>query len=86
MTRDEMKTQLRQEYPDWSIITTDRGRWWATRGPQPGEQVNNGIAALDADSPDQLRALLIQAEGAVKPAPVVVVMPAGFTLSGPDAT
>jgi len=56
----EIKAQLRAEFPGWSILYTDRRRWWATRGPKPGEQVNNGASALDADTPEQLRELLRQ--------------------------
>ncbi|GAA4081728.1 hypothetical protein [Actinomadura miaoliensis] len=55
-----IKAALREEFPGWSILHTDRHRWWATRGPKPGEQVNNGESALDADTPEELRRLLLR--------------------------
>jgi hypothetical protein len=46
---DEAKRGLKKDYPDWSIVHTDTGRWWAM---QPG------IGELIADDPDMLRQLL----------------------------
>ncbi|MFC9976173.1 hypothetical protein ACFVH6_35295 [Spirillospora sp. NPDC127200] len=48
--------KLRDEFPGWSIIITDRGRWWATCGPLPRDQA--GIADLEDDTADGLRAKL----------------------------
>ena len=56
----EIKAQLRAEFPGWNILYTDRRRWWATRGPKPGTQVNNGESCLEADTADELRELLRQ--------------------------
>ncbi|MEV4253672.1 hypothetical protein AB0J52_10945 [Spirillospora sp. NPDC049652] len=47
---------LREEFPGWSIICTrDTGRWWALRGPGPGELVQHGASAAEADTPEKLR-------------------------------
>lgn len=59
----QTRRALRAEFPGWNILYTDRQRWWATRGPKPGTQVNNGASALDADTPEQLRELLRQVTG-----------------------
>ncbi|MGI5165282.1 hypothetical protein ACQEU3_13065 [Spirillospora sp. CA-253888] len=58
-----VKAELRAEFPGWSIIHTDRGRWWATRGPLPRDQANR-IADVEADTPEQLRARLQAVTGA----------------------
>ncbi|WP_067483732.1 hypothetical protein [Actinomadura hibisca] len=46
--------KLREEFPDWSIIITDRDRWWATRGPLPRDQAGE-VADLEDDTADGLR-------------------------------
>ncbi|MFC4912805.1 hypothetical protein [Actinomadura gamaensis] len=51
---------LERDFPDWSIIVSSTGRYWATRGPRPGEQVRHGASAADADTPDELRARLAE--------------------------
>lgn len=53
-TDDEIKDALRAEFPDWSIIRSDRGRWWANRGPLVSETLSEQ-ACVDADSPEELR-------------------------------
>ncbi|MWA02170.1 hypothetical protein F8568_017670 [Actinomadura sp. LD22] len=53
-TDEEIKTRLRAEFPAWSIIRTDRGRWWANRGPLQGELLNER-SSVDADTPGELR-------------------------------
>jgi hypothetical protein len=59
VTTKETKAALRAEFPQWSIIVArPSGRWWATRGPGPGEQVQHGASCLEADTPEQLRARL----------------------------
>ncbi|WP_433464353.1 hypothetical protein [Spirillospora sp. CA-128828] len=50
---EQVKEQLRAEFPGWSIIRTDRGRWWATRGPLVREELNEEASA-DADTPEEL--------------------------------
>ncbi|WP_067471574.1 hypothetical protein [Actinomadura hibisca] len=49
--------KLREEFPGWSIIITDRDRWWATRGPLPRDQAGE-VADLEDDTADGLRAKL----------------------------
>ncbi|MFC4906791.1 hypothetical protein [Actinomadura gamaensis] len=51
---------LERDFPDWSIIVSSTGRYWATRGPRPGEQVRHGASAADADTPGELRARLAE--------------------------
>jgi hypothetical protein len=59
MSTEETKASLRAEFPGWSIIMArDTGRWWATRGPKPGTQVNNGTSVFEADTAEELRARL----------------------------
>ncbi|WP_210748142.1 hypothetical protein [Actinomadura latina] len=50
---ERVKARFREEFPGWSIIRTDRGRWWATRGPLTREDLNREASA-DADTPEQL--------------------------------
>jgi hypothetical protein len=39
----ERKAELRREFPEWSILTTEpSGRWRATRGPKRGEFAQPG--------------------------------------------
>ncbi|WP_157430978.1 hypothetical protein [Actinomadura macra] len=53
---EQIKAELREEFPEWSIIhTRDTGRWWAMRGPLVREAMNED-ASVDADTPDGLRA------------------------------
>lgn len=52
---EQAKARLRAEFPGWSIIRTDRGRWWATRGPLVREDLNQE-ASVEADTPEQLAA------------------------------
>lgn len=49
----DAKARLKAEFPEWSIIVTDRGRWWGTRGPLVREDLNEQASA-DADTPEQL--------------------------------
>ncbi|WP_433465809.1 hypothetical protein [Spirillospora sp. CA-128828] len=53
-TDDEIKDALRDEFPAWSIIRSDRGRWWANRGPLVSETLSEQ-ACVDADSAEELR-------------------------------
>lgn len=54
---DQIKDDLRGEFPEWSIILSDKGRWWATRGPLVREHLNER-ECVDADTPEDLRAQL----------------------------
>ncbi|MFI6514631.1 hypothetical protein ACIBF1_03625 [Spirillospora sp. NPDC050679] len=58
----DTKARLRAEFPGWSIIVTNRGRWWATRGPLPEERIDE-ISDLEADDPETLRAQLREVTG-----------------------
>jgi hypothetical protein len=51
---DQIKADLREEFPGWNIIRSDRGRWWATRGPLTRECLNR-VSDVDADTPEGLR-------------------------------
>lgn len=64
MSDEELKAALAAEYTDFSIIHTDRGRWWAVRNVQRDERGRpwkSGVSDVDADTADQLRAKLQQA-------------------------
>ncbi|GAA4232539.1 hypothetical protein GCM10022254_32690 [Actinomadura meridiana] len=50
---DTVKARLREAFPRWSIIQSDQGRWWATRGPLTREDINRQ-ASVDAASPQDL--------------------------------
>ncbi|WP_141579642.1 hypothetical protein [Actinomadura sp. WMMA1423] len=52
-TNADAKARLKDEFPDWSIIHTDRGRWWATRGPLT-RAILNRVADVSADTPEGL--------------------------------
>ncbi|MFP3968712.1 hypothetical protein SMC26_40890 [Actinomadura fulvescens] len=58
----QTKAELRAEFPRWSIIITNRDRWWATRYPveDPATRrlVDHSVTALDADTAEELRAML----------------------------
>lgn len=50
---------IKRAYPGWRVFVSDRGRWWAMRGPLDKEQLRAGCqASLDADTPARLCELL----------------------------
>ncbi|TDD76164.1 hypothetical protein [Actinomadura rubrisoli] len=61
---EDIKAQLRAEFPRWSIVhTTDTNRWWAIRTPGrarlDGRPLSSRVPTeLDADTADELRAKL----------------------------
>ncbi|MQY03586.1 hypothetical protein [Actinomadura macrotermitis] len=57
----EAKAALSDRFPNWSIIQSDRGRWWATRGPLSRDRAHLRADA-DADTPAELGAMLAQIE------------------------
>ncbi|WP_344903881.1 hypothetical protein [Actinomadura meridiana] len=60
----EIKAALRDEFPGWSFIHTDKRRWWAMRDVQRddfGRRFKPVPSDFDADTPDQLRAALREA-------------------------
>ncbi|GAA4226150.1 hypothetical protein GCM10022254_10230 [Actinomadura meridiana] len=52
--------QLRTEFPDWEIIRTDRGHWWAVPN-EAGRASKRARSSVDADTPDELRVALREA-------------------------
>lgn len=62
----EIKAALRAEFPGWSIITTNRERWWATRNPvrdpMTNRLVHHNVTAVDADDADALREQLTKVD------------------------
>ncbi|WP_157430710.1 hypothetical protein [Actinomadura macra] len=61
---EDAKARLKAEFPGWSFIHSDRGRWWAMRDIQrdeSGRRFKRAPSGFDADTPDQLRAALSEA-------------------------
>ncbi|WP_329518633.1 hypothetical protein [Spirillospora sp. NBC_01491] len=58
-TDEEIKAQLRAEFPAWSIVVTDRSRWWAFRGPMTSETFSEA-SDFEADSAEELREKLLR--------------------------
>lgn len=56
-TADQVKAQLKAEFPSWSFIVSSKGRWWASRSLLNSEHL--GPDACDADDPNELRAQLV---------------------------
>ncbi|TYK50877.1 hypothetical protein [Actinomadura decatromicini] len=50
---EDARARLKDEFPRWSIIRTDIGKWWATRGPLTREDLS-GVADVSADTPEEL--------------------------------
>ncbi len=50
---EQTKARLKGEFPAWSIIRTDIGTWWATRGPLTREELS-GVADVSAETPEGL--------------------------------
>ncbi|MEV5570280.1 hypothetical protein AB0L06_09525 [Spirillospora sp. NPDC052269] len=48
---------LEEDFPAWRFIVSDKGRWWALRGPLPMDQLSEKDA-FDADTATELRAAL----------------------------
>jgi hypothetical protein len=66
---DRAKAALREEFPAWSIIYTDRGRWWAIKRPviNPVTRrlvIGRGRTEFEADTPELLRERLRGVEAA----------------------
>ncbi|NDU77540.1 hypothetical protein GWI34_33715 [Actinomadura sp. DSM 109109] len=55
---EEAMARLKDEFPGWSSIYTDRGRWWATRGPLTREILNRP-SDVSADTPEALAEAII---------------------------
>lgn len=50
---EQAKAQLKVEFPGWNIIRSNRGRWWATRGPMTRDILNRP-SDVDADTAEGL--------------------------------
>ena len=60
---EDARQRLKDDYPSFSIIVTDRGRWWATRPTLVREDLSRTEGAtLEADTPGELRELLEKAD------------------------
>ncbi|WP_067473427.1 hypothetical protein [Actinomadura hibisca] len=62
-----VKASLREQFPGWQIIPTDRGRWWGVREPLPigddGAVNDHGqTSVVIAETPDELRERLAAAD------------------------
>lgn len=59
----DLKAMFRDRFPGWSIIRTDRGRWWATRPTLVREDLSRADGATyDANTPAELYVKLEDAE------------------------
>lgn len=52
--------QLRADFPRWRFLVSDRGRWWALRGPLPPDRLFERDV-FEADTAEGLRAALVRA-------------------------
>ncbi|GAA2397978.1 hypothetical protein GCM10010191_00810 [Actinomadura vinacea] len=59
------KRELADDFPGWSIIHTDRGRWWAIRLPvmnrSTGWPATFDVSEVEADTAELLREKLTEA-------------------------
>jgi hypothetical protein len=51
---EDAKAALHKEFPAWSIIYTDRGRWWAIRRPVRSRWPSCGTSDVIADTAAEL--------------------------------
>ncbi len=51
---EDLRATLEAEFPGWRFIVSDKGRYWALRGPLPLSRLNARDAA-DADTVEELR-------------------------------
>ncbi|WP_344907089.1 hypothetical protein [Actinomadura meridiana] len=60
---DPTKAMLAKAHPNWSIVHTDVGRWWAFLDPKLRRRDSDPtqIVDVDADSPEELDAKLAAA-------------------------
>ncbi|GAA1892219.1 hypothetical protein [Actinomadura bangladeshensis] len=58
-TGAEAKAELKRDFPGWTFIYSDEGRWWAQLYPVPRELFNKPNL-IDADTPADLRAKLAE--------------------------
>lgn len=62
---EDAKTKLARDFPGWSIIHTDRGRWWALRLPRidrsTGWPAHYRVSEVIVDTAEELREKLTEA-------------------------
>ncbi|MEU5876164.1 hypothetical protein [Spirillospora sp. NPDC047279] len=51
----ETKGALQRDFPEWNIVRGDKGRWYAFRGPQPGQFAQPGRSCVEAGDSESLR-------------------------------
>lgn len=58
------KASLKQEFPDWNIVYSSEGRWWAFLDPRRQRKgaSSNRVTAVDADTSEVLRERLAEVE------------------------
>ncbi|WP_152563823.1 hypothetical protein [Actinomadura welshii] len=61
----ETKAALKRDFPGWRFLRSDRGRWWALRGPLPLHRMNE-VDTVVADTEKELRLELAQFTGMVR--------------------
>jgi hypothetical protein len=52
VTDEQIRAEIRRDYPGWNPWQSDAGRWWAARTGR----------TVDGDTPDELRAVLAEQE------------------------
>lgn len=67
---DAVKSELEKAFSPWRILGTDRGRWWALRGPMSPDRIKE-VDTVGANTAEQLRGKLeklkVVASGARRP-------------------
>ena len=60
----QAKAWLKDAHPDWSIVRSDKDRWWGflDTNKRGKDAVPNRTTAADADTPQKLHELLDAAE------------------------
>ena len=59
---EAVKSSLESDYPGWRFLRSDRGRWWALRGPLPRDRINE-VDTVEANTPEELRVQLANVTG-----------------------
>ncbi|MFG2245819.1 hypothetical protein [Spirillospora sp. NPDC048823] len=54
---ERIKDRLKRDFPGWRFLKSDKGRWWAFRGPLPVDRMNE-VDTVEANTPDGLHAQL----------------------------
>lgn len=59
------KVALKRDFPGWRFLRSDRGRWWALRGPLPMNRINE-VDTLVSNTAEGLRVELARTCGGVR--------------------